>query len=123
MPKRVLDIGNCNPDHAAIRGLIQSNFDAEVVRAHGWRDASAELQPGRIDLVLVNRRLDRDHSDGLEIIRQIKSDERLAAVPCMLISNFADFQARAIEIGAEPGFGKAELDEPATVEKLQRFLG
>jgi CheY-like chemotaxis protein len=123
MAKRVLDIGNCSPDHAAIRGLIQSNFGAEVVRAHGWRDASAELQAGRIDLVLVNRRLDRDHGDGLEIIRQIKSDEHLAAVPCMLISNFPDFQTKAVEIGAEPGFGKAELDEPATVEKLQRFLG
>lgn len=122
MPKRVLDIGNCNPDHAAIRGLIQSHFDAEVVRAHGWRDASDALQQGPFDLVLVNRRLDRDHSDGLEIIREIKSDERLAAVPCMLISNFADFQTKATEIGAELGFGKAELDEPATVEKLQRFL-
>lgn len=122
MPKRVLDIGNCNPDHAAISALLRQNFDAQVVRAHGWHDASRELQNGAIDLVLVNRRLDRDDSDGLEIIRQIKADPSLAGIPCMLISNYPDYQAKAQQAGAEPGFGKSDLYDPRTLENLRPFL-
>ena len=122
MPKKVLDIGNCAADHAAISALIKEHFDAQVVRAHGWPDASRELQGGAVDLVLVNRRLDRDHSDGLEIIRQIKSDPDLAGTPCILITNYSEYQTKAQEAGAEPGFGKSELRDPRTIEKLKPFL-
>jgi CheY-like chemotaxis protein len=122
MPKRVLDVGNCQPDHAAIRRLIQSHFDADVVRAHGWSDATAELLKGGIDLVLVNRRLDRDHSDGIELIRQIRTDARMGTMPCMLISNHPEYQAQAEQAGAERGFGKSELDQEETLEKLRQHL-
>ena len=123
MPKRVLEIGNCAADHSAISALVEEHFDAQVVRTHGWQDASRELQSGSIDLVLVNRRLDRDHSDGLEIIRQIKSDPDLAGTPCMLITNYPEYQTKAQAAGAELGFGKSELHDPRTIEKLKPFLG
>ena len=40
-----------------------------------------------------------------------------------LISANFDAQEAAVAAGAEPGFGKAELDRAETVEKLTRFLG
>jgi hypothetical protein len=40
----------------------------------------------------------------------------------MLISNFPDAQFAAEEVGAAPGFGKQELREPATLQKLGQFL-
>jgi CheY-like chemotaxis protein len=123
MSKRVLDVGNCNRDHGAIRALIETNFDAQVVRAHTGRDAATELQQGAFHLVLVNRLLDRDGSDGLEVIRQVKSCSDTAGTPCMLISNYAEYQELARQAGAEPGFGKAELSLAQTVEKLRPFLG
>ena len=61
-------------------------------------------------------------SDGLEIIRQIKADPTLAAVPCMLVTNYAEHQEVAVAIGAELGFGKSEYREPETRAKLARFL-
>ena len=73
-------------------------------------------------LVMVNRKLDADYSDGLEIIRKIKADPKLAATPCMLVTNYAEHQQAAVAAGAEPGFGKLAYDRPETREQLARFL-
>jgi CheY-like chemotaxis protein len=123
MPKRVLDVGQCVPDHAAIRRLIEGQFKAQVVQAHGLDDALAVLRSGSFDLVLINRKLDADYSDGIEIVRTIKADPELSRVPVMLVTNYPEHQQEAMTAGAEDGFGKAQLAEPATREKLQRFLG
>jgi hypothetical protein len=40
----------------------------------------------------------------------------------MLVSNYPEYQQQAIAAGCEPGFGKAELSAPATLDKLARFL-
>jgi two-component system chemotaxis response regulator CheY len=122
MAKRVLDVGNCGVDHAAIRGMLESAFQADVVQADGPEDACALLQQEHFDLVLVNRKLDRDYSDGLDIIKAIKADKVLAQVPCMLITNYPDQQEIAVKAGAEYGFGKKELRSPPTHERLARFL-
>ena len=121
MSKRVLDVGQCGPDHAAIRQLVR-NFRAEVVQAHSARDTLAELRAGKFDLVLINRKLDADYSDGLEIIKAIKADPAIAETPVMLVTNYAEHQQTAVEAGAEQGFGKLEYHKPETREKLSRFL-
>jgi two-component system chemotaxis response regulator CheY len=122
MTKRVLDVGNCTPDHAAIRRLLEETFRVSVIQAHGADDALAQLQAGQVDLVLVNRKLDQDYSDGLDIIRAIKTDPKLAAIPCMLITNYPEHQDEAVAAGALRGFGKKELRSPATIERLAAVL-
>ena len=122
MTKRVLDVGQCDPDHASLRRLIQDNFSGQMDRAHGPADTLSLLRQSHYDLVLINRKLDRDHSDGLEILRAIKADPQLAAVPVMLITNFPEHQQAAMAEGGILGFGKAELDRPETAQKLQQAL-
>ena len=68
MSKRVLDVGQCGPDHATIRTYLTRNFDCEVVQVDDAAGALSELKSGPFDLVLVNRKLDCDYSDGLEVI-------------------------------------------------------
>jgi two-component system chemotaxis response regulator CheY len=119
---RVLDVGNCVPDHAAIRGMLEKTYRADVVQADGPGDALAALRQESFDLVLVNRKLDQDYSDGLEIIKQIKAEKNLAAVPCMLITNYPDQQQVAVAAGAEYGFGKKELYAAETQARLAKFL-
>jgi CheY-like chemotaxis protein len=121
--KRVLDVGNCVPDHAAIRRLLEQTFGAEVVQVHDLEGTLAELRRGQFDLVLVNRKLDQDYSDGLEIIRRVKAEPQLAAVPVMLITNYPEHQQAAVEAGAVPGFGKLELSSPLTRARLAAALG
>ena len=122
MRKRVLDVGQCGPDHAAICRLLEGTFGAEVEQADRLDDALAALRRGPFELVLVNRKLDIDYSDGMEIVRAIKTDPALAATPVMLVTNYPEHQQAAIAAGAEPGFGKAELALAQTRVKLGRFL-
>ena len=122
MVKRVLDVGNCSADHAAIRYVVEHAFDATVSRAHGTHDALAALRAERFDLVLVNRVLDRG-GEGIQVISRIKNDPTLAGTPVMLITNHEEHQLAAVEAGAEYGFGKSELQTASTREKLARFLG
>jgi len=122
MSKRVLDVGNCAPDFASISGFLSSQFDCQVDQAHGPSDALDLLRQGDYALVLVNRKLDQDYTDGIEIIKAIKADADLQSVPTMLITNFADHQDAAEAIGAERGFGKLELNAK-TAERLGSILG
>lgn len=123
MARRVLDVGNCSMDHGSISGMLRDQFQAEVVQAHGPHDALAATRSGDFDLVLVNRKLDQDYSDGLEIIKLLKQSPDTAHLPVMLISNYPEAQDEAVAVGAEYGFGKKSLQSPETRERLARFLG
>ncbi|MEZ6058151.1 MAG: hypothetical protein R3C01_15745 [Planctomycetaceae bacterium] len=63
---------------------------------------------------------DRDGADGIDLIRRWAGES--CAVPLMLVSNYADAQARCVEVGGVQGFGKANLTSAATTELLGRFL-
>jgi len=120
--KKVLSIGSCSFDNGMIERLIATNFDAELTAASLPDEALDLLRGDRYDLVLVNRKLEFDYSDGVDVVKRVKSDPQLTDTPVMLVSNFPEAHEVAVEAGAEPGFGKAELDRPETVEKLARFL-
>lgn len=122
MSKRILSIGQCGPDHGSISRLFRQHFDAEVVAAAVESDAVRELQNSSFDLILVNRKLDADYSDGMIIVRRLIDDEALPDVPVMLVSNFAEAQEAAVAVGALYGFGKAELNSPETTDRLKAAL-
>ena len=122
MVKRVLDVGNCAADHAAIRRFVEGTFEATVARAHGIPDALAAMRAEGFALVLVNRLLDHG-GEGIQVISSIKNDPAVADVPVMLITNYTEHQQAAVAAGAVSGFGKSELHSPQTHEKLARFLG
>lgn len=122
MNKRVLDVGNCAPDHQAIKQLLRTRFDCDVVQAHNADDALAELALEEVDLVLVNRKLDQDYSDGIDVIRRILAERGENAPPVMLITNYAEHQEAAVAIGAHYGFGKLQFGEKETLERLKAVL-
>lgn len=122
MSKRVLDVGQCGPDHATIRSYLTRHFDCEIVQAHGADDTLSRLKSGEFHLVLVNRKLDADYSDGIEIIRKIKADADIAHVPVMLVTNYSEHQEAAVAVGAIHGFGKLEYERSETRAKLAAVL-
>jgi len=119
---RVLSVGQCGYDNSGIRRVLSSRFDVDLVEADSGDDALASLNAGAFDLVLVNRKLFSDDAPGIDVIRRIKSDPRFEALPVMMVSNFADAQAEAVQAGAEPGFGKANLNSPDTLARLANRL-
>ncbi len=123
MKRTVLDVGNCGPDHASIKRMLQSNFDVNVLQAHNATDTLAILGTQPIDLVLINRKLDEDYSDGIEILKLIKADEKIGGIPVMLITNYEEHQAQAISLGALAGFGKLSLNSTQTHQRIAEALG
>ena len=122
MTKTVLDIGNCDPDHNAIQRMMTSNYDVEVLRAHQLSDSLQLLSQRKVDLIVINRKLDIDYSEGIEILRQLKKDPAYKGIPTMIITNYAEQQLAAVADGAEYGFGKLQYSEPATHDRLSLFL-
>lgn len=120
--RRVLDVGNCGPDHASIRRCLTSSFEVDIARAHGLSDTLQQLRENQFDLVLINRKLDQDYSDGIEILKQIKADAELSEIPVMLVTNLEEHQELAMSAGAIRGFGKLALDAPETRQRLAEFL-
>ncbi|MFN0135407.1 MAG: hypothetical protein ACKVS9_04730 [Phycisphaerae bacterium] len=72
--------------------------------------------------MLINRLIFADDSDGLVLVRAMQADEKLRRTPVMMISNFADAQARAVLAGAVSGFGKATVGTPETLDRLAQYL-
>lgn len=122
MSGRVLSIGQCGFDHGNISRFLGQEFGVTVVAADDENDARDELQRSEFRLVLINRKLDLDGSDGVALLKRLQRDDLLGATPAMLVSNYADAQQAAVAAGARPGFGKAEIGDPQVTARLAEVL-
>lgn len=120
--RKILSIGQCAVDHAAIARAIEGNLPATVEAAPTLAAALARLRQDRFDLVFINRILDADRARGLDVLRAIKADPAVGRVRVMLVTNYPDVQAQAVAAGALAGFGKAALGEAETVARLKAVL-
>jgi two-component system chemotaxis response regulator CheY len=121
--KRVLSLGQCGADHAAISWTLRSSCGAEAVPAGTPEEALTLLRDEDFDLVLVNRVLDWTGNSGVDFISRLKANPDLKDIPVMLVSNYDDAQRQAVSAGALPGFGKGALRSPATTAMLRKVLG
>lgn len=123
MSKQVLSIGQCGFDHAAIAAVVARHGRCATLAVADLAEARKKLADGiRPALILVNRKLDLDGGDGLEIIRALKADPTTADLPVMLVSNYSEYQSLAVAAGALDGFGKSDLHSASTFHRLQSVL-
>jgi two-component system chemotaxis response regulator CheY len=120
IPPRVLSIGQCGVDHAAISRLFHDEFRLDVDGADSLPDAEELLGSNTYALVLVNRVLDADSSSGISVLQNLMA--RHPSVPMMLVSNYPEAQQEAMRHGAVEGFGKASLRDAQTIARLGRLL-
>lgn len=124
MSKRiVLSVGQCAPDHASISGFLNRHFDVDIQTADLPEDTLQRLREQPADLILINRKLDTDYSEGMDILRTLKADPELRKIPVMIVSNFEESQTAAVAEGAEYGIGKSELTTDAARDRVAAFLG
>lgn len=102
--------------------MLTTSFDVEVIKADTLTDTLQQLKTNEVALVLINRKLDIDYSDGIEILHSLKADPVLKSVPVMLVTNFEEHQDQAVSAGALRGFGKLELSDAKTQERLAEVL-
>ena len=122
MSKHVLSVGQCGPDHSALSRFLKANFSVQISTADTAVDALDELRKRSYDLVLINRKLDADYTDGMDIVRAMRADATMAKVPLMLVTNYAESQQEAVAAGAVYGFGKNDYQSSDTVERLRPYL-
>lgn len=121
-PKQILLVGHCGADVFSLKMVLSTAApgvpvdSAADVRALDKRDLSECL-------LLINRRLPASYPtpEGVELIRQFK--QRPDAPAMMLISDYPDAQAQAVQAGACPGFGKGELRGEKPAERIRAALG
>lgn len=116
--KVVVDLGQCDPDHASIRRLVES-LGLRVVRAHTAAEAKSLVSQEGVALVLVNRIFDADGGSGIDCIKELLQLAKSAGfenpqMKVMLVSNYPEYQDQAVALGALPGFGKAAIRELST---------
>lgn len=122
MPQKVLSVGQCGFDHASLARFLRKSFDVTVDTADTAQEALDQLRADPVDLVLVNRKLDADGSDGMAIVKAIQADAALSSIPVILVSNYADAQSAAVAAGALPGFGKSDIGSEEAIAKLAAVL-
>ncbi|QDT39087.1 response regulator [Stratiformator vulcanicus] len=121
--QRVLSVGQCAPDNMSLRSFLTETFDVSWDTADSKSQAIEMSKAEEYALVLVNRKLDADYSEGMEVLKAIKTAEETAETPVMIVSNFEDAQKTAVGVGAEYGFGKNEIGNDEVVDRLKPYLG
>lgn len=121
-PKTVLNVGQCHADFEAMRRQMDRWFGVRVESCADIDSTVKLLTQETFDLVLVNRIFDVSGEEGLDLIRRMKESPFLRCLPVMLISNFTHVQQEAEQLGAEPGFGKADLAEEVTRALLEKYF-
>jgi len=118
----VILVGHCGPDAWALKSAVRSAVPEAEIRSIDDEASLAEAAR-EADLLLVNRVLDGRFSTGggIELIRTLASNGSAARL--MLVSNYEDAQAEALAAGARPGFGKTQLYDPATRDRLIEAIG
>lgn len=122
MKQPVLNVGQCGFDSQSIESMLQTQFGVEVVHVSTIEQSLTELRENRYALVLVNRILDATGEAGVNLISRISADPDINTTPVMLVSNYEQAQADAIEQGAVPGFGKSKLNASETTDLLRQYL-
>jgi len=92
-----------------------------VVTAKDGIDAISVLQDAKPDVILLD--IEMPNMDGYEFAKHVRNDERVSAVPIIMItSRVGDkHRARAIEIGVNDYLGKPYQDEQL-LDAIRRLL-
>ncbi len=119
--RQIVLVGHCGPDTWTLtRAVKRAVPDVAVAAVNDQASLDNLAHAG--SLLLVNRVLDGafDAEGGIELIRQFA--QRADAPVMMLISNFEDAQAKAVQAGAQPGFGKHTMRSAAVADQLRSVV-
>ena len=117
MAIKILDIGQCGLDGPRMKRLWESKLGATVTRVDTAEEAAGQLKEHDFNLVLVNRVLAATGDSGIDTIRELRAAGN--TLPIALVSDREDAQQEAVEAGAQHGFGKADLQEQATIDLVK----
>ena len=112
-------------DAAFIRNLVKKSLAVigitQVKEAVDGRQALAALQTGHYDLVISD--LHMPEMDGIELLREIRSDERMFKLPFLMLTS--DVNAEHVKIAADldvSGYLTKPFRGDPLIEKVGQIL-
>lgn len=120
---QVVLVGHCGADQFMLDRMVRHALGDDVTIASANDDRVLKTYVSSASLLLVNRELDGYFAaaSGVELIRQLVHQTDPPAA--MLISNYADAQQKAVDAGAQRGFGKSQLREADAIDQLKQAIG
>ncbi|BAM02289.1 hypothetical protein [Phycisphaera mikurensis] len=114
----VLLVGHCGFDSGGLTAAAKAALPGATVERVNTQDAlAAKRGPGVV--LLVNRVLDGrfDATDGVQLIEQ--EARRDGGTRALLVSNYAESQARAEAAGGRRGFGKDDVGTDVATARIR----
>ena len=115
-------VGHCGFDSGSLTRFAKEIApEAEVTRVNDQQ--ALDTLANADTLLLVNRVLDGRFDaggSGIALIKSINEQENSPAT--MLVSNYADAQEEAEAAGALPGFGKSQVGDPSTRQRIAEAI-
>jgi chemosensory pili system protein ChpA (sensor histidine kinase/response regulator) len=111
-------------DSITVRRVMERFLERTGIRvmtAKDGLDAIRVLQDAKPDIILLD--IEMPNMDGYEFAKHVRNDERVSAVPIIMITSRAGdkHRARAIEIGVNDYLGKP-YQESQLLEAIKRLL-
>src|SRR4051794_6252722 len=115
-------VGHCGVDGPRIEAQLNSIVESADVTMANDPDALARVVDGGVDLLLFNRELGFgfDDEEGVDVMAEVHREH--PEIKLMLISDYADAQKAAQQVGALPGFGKADLGTSKVEKAIKNAL-
>jgi two-component system, chemotaxis family, sensor kinase CheA len=112
-------------DSITSRSLLKNILETagyDVAVAVDGVDALTTLRSGRFDLVVSDVEMPR--MDGFDLTAKIRSDQRLAATPVVLVTALESraHKERGIDVGANAYIVKSSFDENSLLDTIRRLL-
>ncbi|MBI5654564.1 response regulator [Candidatus Uhrbacteria bacterium] len=111
-------------DEQALADILHDEFvraGSEVQMAYDGQEAIDVLKTSVPDVILLDLLLPK--KDGFEVLGEMQKDERLKAVPVVILSNLAQDEdvKRGLSLGAKDYFVKTRLSLKEVVEKATKY--
>ena len=112
-------------DDANLRNVLEEFFETEKMLVKTASDGESGLKSLRDflpDVVLLDIILPK--KDGYEIIKEIKSDEKIKDIPVILLTNLGGLNdiEKALALGATTYLVKGDYQVKEIVEKVKEVL-
>jgi len=121
MQKKILII----EDDIILRELVSKKLSSEnfdILTATDGESGFEAAQVKRPDLILLDIILPR--MDGFEVLRKLKEDATLSAIPVIMISNLSQKQdiEKSLKLGAVDYIIKALFTSEEVIDKIKKIL-
>jgi two-component system sensor histidine kinase and response regulator WspE len=120
--KRILVVDDSITVREVERQLLETHgylVDVAVDGIDGWN----AVRTGQYDLVVSD--IDMPRLDGIEFVRRIRADARLAALPVMIVSykERPEDRLRGLDAGASYYLAKASFQDETFLRAVEDLIG